>query len=118
MIRALICLLNFINVITLNNLIKKSLGNAKFRSHDNEGAIRIYTESIIIAPEYGPELCLGYGNRSAALYHAGQYQGNIDSVPPRIWQLITVPSLHRYLYISYHSRFFVRVGHEITYGYA
>ena len=63
---------------------KKTLGNAKFRSHDNEGAIRIYTESIIIAPEYGPELCLGYGNRSAALYHAGQYQGNIDSVPPRI----------------------------------
>ena len=70
-------------------MIKITIGNAKFRSHDNEGAIRIYTESIIIAPEYGPELCLGYGNRSAALYHAGQYQGNIDSVPPRISQLIT-----------------------------
>ena len=83
MIRALICILNLIIVITLYNSIK-TLGNAKFRSHDNEGAIRIYTESIITAPEYGPELCLGYGNRSAALYHAGQYQGNIDSVPPRI----------------------------------
>jgi len=55
-------------------------GNAKFRSHDNEGAIRIYTESIIIAPEYGPELCLGYGNRSAALYHGGQYQDCLQDI--------------------------------------
>ena len=49
-------------------------GNAKFRIHDNDGAIRLYTESIITAPEFGPELSLGYGNRSAALYHGGQYE--------------------------------------------
>lgn len=48
-------------------------GNAKFKIHDNEGAIRFYTESIICSPEYGPELSLGYGNRSAALYYVGQY---------------------------------------------
>ena len=57
-------------------------GNAKFRIHDNDGAIRLYTESIITAPELSPELSLGYGNRSAALYHAGQYE---DCLQVRIY---------------------------------
>ena len=52
-------------------------GNAKFRLHDNDGSIRVYTESIICSPEYGPELSLAFGNRSAALYHAGQFEDSL-----------------------------------------
>ena len=28
-----------------------------------QGALRLYAESVICAPEYGPELSLAYGNR-------------------------------------------------------
>lgn len=49
-------------------------GNAKFAAHDNHGALKLYTESVICAPEVGPELSLAFGNRSAALFHMGQYQ--------------------------------------------
>jgi len=49
-------------------------GNAKFAAHDNHGALKLYTESVICAPELGPELSLAFGNRSAALFHMGQYQ--------------------------------------------
>ncbi len=55
-------------------------GNAKFRMHDNEGAVKLYTESIICSPELGPELSLGYGNRSAALYHVGQYEDCLQDI--------------------------------------
>lgn len=55
-------------------------GNAKFRIHDNEGSIRLYTESIICAPELGPELSLGFGNRSAALYHGGHYEDALQDI--------------------------------------
>lgn len=55
-------------------------GNAKFRLHDNEGALKLYTESIICSPELGPELSLGYGNRSAALYHIGQYEDCLQDI--------------------------------------
>ena len=55
-------------------------GNAKFRMHDNEGALKLYTESIICSPELGPELSLGYGNRSAALYHIGQYEDCLQDI--------------------------------------
>ena len=55
-------------------------GNAKFRLHDNEGALKLYTESIICSPELGPELSLGYGNRSAALYHISQYQDCLQDI--------------------------------------
>merc|ERR1712012_92184 len=55
-------------------------GNAKFRLHDNEGSIRLYSESVICSPEYGPELSLAFGNRSAALYHAGQYEDCLKDI--------------------------------------
>lgn len=55
-------------------------GNAKFRIHDNEGSLRLYTESIITAPELGPELAIGFGNRSAALYHACQYEDCLKDI--------------------------------------
>ena len=48
-------------------------GNNKFCAGDNTGALKLYTESVICAPQ-GPALGLALGNRSAALYHLGQYQ--------------------------------------------
>ncbi|XP_023343918.1 SET and MYND domain-containing protein 4 isoform X2 [Eurytemora carolleeae] len=55
-------------------------GNEKFKRKDNAGALKLYTESIICAPEYGPELSLAYGNRSAALFHCGEYRAALDDV--------------------------------------
>ncbi len=55
-------------------------GNAKFRAHDNEGSLKVYTESIICSPEFGPELCLGFGNRSASLYHSGHYEDCLQDI--------------------------------------
>ena len=40
----------------------------------------MYTESVICSPEYGPELSLAFGNRSAALYHAGQYEDCLKDI--------------------------------------
>jgi len=48
-------------------------GNIKFSAGDNNGALKLYTESVICAP-LGPALGLALGNRSAALYHLGQYE--------------------------------------------
>merc|ERR1719249_143534 len=33
-------------------------GNFKFRCHEYEGGLKLYTESVICAPEFGPELSL------------------------------------------------------------
>ena len=55
-------------------------GNEKFKRKDNAGALKLYTESIICAPEYGPELSLAYGNRSAALFHCAEYRAALDDV--------------------------------------
>ena len=49
-------------------------GNLKFGAGDNKAALKLYTESVICAPELGPELGLAFGNRSAALYHLGHYE--------------------------------------------
>lgn len=49
-------------------------GNDKYKCKDNAGALRLYTESIICAPQVGPELSLGFGNRSAALFDMGDYE--------------------------------------------
>ena len=38
-------------------------GNEKFVAKDNIGALKLYTESVICAPEVGPELSLAFGNR-------------------------------------------------------
>jgi hypothetical protein len=38
-------------------------GNDKYKCKENASALRLYTESIICAPEFGPELSLGFGNR-------------------------------------------------------
>ena len=38
-------------------------GNEKFVAKDNTGALKLYTESVICAPEVGPELSLAFGNR-------------------------------------------------------
>ena len=38
-------------------------GNEKFVAKDNVGALKLYTESVICAPEVGPELSLAFGNR-------------------------------------------------------
>ena len=48
-------------------------GNIKFGAGDNRAALKLYTESVICAP-VGPALGLALGNRSAALYHLGQYE--------------------------------------------
>ena len=42
-------------------------GNEKFVAKDNVGALKLYTESVICAPEVGPELSLAFGNRFDAL---------------------------------------------------
>ena len=55
-------------------------GNEKFKRKDNAGALKLYTESIICAPEYGPELSLAYGNRSAALFHCAEYRAALGDV--------------------------------------
>ena len=41
-------------------------GNIKFGAQDNAGALKLYTESVICAPEVGPELGLAFGNRLVA----------------------------------------------------
>ena len=41
-------------------------GNNKFGAQDNTGALKLYTESLICAPEVGPELGLAFGNRLVA----------------------------------------------------
>ena len=38
-------------------------GNIKFGARDTVGALKLYTESVICAPELGPELGLAFGNR-------------------------------------------------------
>jgi tetratricopeptide (TPR) repeat protein len=55
-------------------------GNLKFRAHDNEGSLRLYTESVICAPEFGPELSLALANRSACLYHQAQYETCLQDI--------------------------------------
>ena len=55
-------------------------GNVKFRGHDNEGSLRLYTESVICAPEFGPELSLALANRSACLYHQAQYKTCLQDI--------------------------------------
>ena len=42
-------------------------GNEKFIAKDNVGALKLYTESVICAPQVGPELALAFGNRSVTL---------------------------------------------------
>eukprot|EP00092_Neocalanus_flemingeri_P090332 GFUD01114410.1.p1 GENE.GFUD01114410.1~~GFUD01114410.1.p1 ORF type:complete len:506 (+),score=194.91 GFUD01114410.1:37-1554(+) len=55
-------------------------GNIKFGAQDNVGALKLYTESVICAPCVGPELGLAFGNRSAALFHTGQYQAACEDI--------------------------------------
>jgi len=55
-------------------------GNFKFRCREYEGSLRLYTESVICAPEFGPELSLAYGNRSACLYHLGHYNDCLQDI--------------------------------------
>jgi len=55
-------------------------GNIKFGARDNHGALKLYTESVICAPDIGPELGLAFANRSAALYHLGQYKVACDDI--------------------------------------
>merc|ERR550539_500086 len=55
-------------------------GNLKFKGRDNAGSLRLYTESVICAPEYGPELSLALANRSACLYHQGQYEQCLQDI--------------------------------------
>ena len=37
-------------------------------------------QSVICAPEYGPELSLALANRSACLYHQGQYEQCLQDI--------------------------------------
>ena len=52
----------------------------QFRCHEYEGGLKLYTESVICAPEFGPELSLAYGNRSACLYHLGHYKDCLQDI--------------------------------------
>ena len=79
-----------------NCVCLSSQGNEKFVAKDNVGALKLYTESVICAPEVGPELSLAFGNRfdtlvisvwwlfnisrSAALFHLGHYQAASDDI--------------------------------------
>jgi len=55
-------------------------GNEKFKMKDNEGALKLYTESIICAPEYGPELSLAFGNRSATHFQQGDWAAALTDI--------------------------------------
>jgi len=55
-------------------------GNDKFKAKDNAGALKLYSESIICSPEFGPEKSLAFGNRSAALFHIGEYESALNDV--------------------------------------
>lgn len=55
-------------------------GNIKFQMKDDQGSLKLYTESVICAPEYGPELSLAFGNRSAALYHQGKIKECLEDI--------------------------------------
>ena len=52
----------------------------QFRCHEYEGGLKLYTESVICAPEFGPELSLAFGNRSACLYHLGHYKDCLQDI--------------------------------------
>ncbi|QQP38357.1 SET and MYND domaincontaining protein 4like [Caligus rogercresseyi] len=50
-------------------------GNIKFSRKENAAVcLRLYSESVITAGEFGPELSLAYANRSATLYQLGHYE--------------------------------------------
>eukprot|EP00088_Acartia_fossae_P017124 TRINITY_DN19695_c0_g1_i4.p1 TRINITY_DN19695_c0_g1~~TRINITY_DN19695_c0_g1_i4.p1 ORF type:complete len:754 (+),score=176.17 TRINITY_DN19695_c0_g1_i4:39-2300(+) len=55
-------------------------GNEKFKLKDNEGALKLYTESIICAPEFGPELSLAFGNRSATHFQFGDWSAALCDI--------------------------------------
>jgi len=55
-------------------------GNEKFKLKDNEGALKLYTESIICAPEFGPELSLAFGNRSASHFQLGDWSASLCDI--------------------------------------
>ncbi len=41
---------------------------------------RLYAESAVCAPRFGPELGLAFGNRSAALYHMGKFRACLRDI--------------------------------------
>jgi hypothetical protein len=55
-------------------------GNAKFAAKDDADSIKLYTLSLIEAPEVGPELSLAFANRSAVLYHLKKYAEAVDDI--------------------------------------
>ncbi|CAB4066922.1 unnamed protein product [Lepeophtheirus salmonis] len=56
-------------------------GNIKFPQKENVGVcLRLYSESVISAGEYGPELGLAYGNRSATLYQLNHYEAALEDI--------------------------------------
>ena len=59
-------------------------GNLKFREKDLASSRKLYSESVICAPEFGPELSLAFANRSATLYHEGLFQHCLQVGPRKI----------------------------------
>ncbi|CAG2061728.1 unnamed protein product, partial [Timema podura] len=56
------------------SLICRNKGNNKYKLHDDEGSLELYTESVRYAPRGSSDLALAYANRSAVLLHMGYYQ--------------------------------------------
>nr|CAD7444071.1 unnamed protein product [Timema bartmani] len=54
--------------------ICRNKGNNKYKLHDDEGSLELYTESVRYAPRGSSDLALAYANRSAVLLHMGYYQ--------------------------------------------
>nr|CAD7266925.1 unnamed protein product [Timema shepardi] len=54
--------------------ICRNRGNNKYKVHDDEGSLELYTESVRYAPRGSSDLALAYANRSAVLLHMEYYQ--------------------------------------------
>lgn len=52
----------------------RSFGNLAFRDRRLDEALKLYTESIAVAPVGSQELAFAYGNRSAVLIYSGEYK--------------------------------------------
>lgn len=55
-------------------------GNNSFIDHEQEEAMRSYTESIMYASDSSEELALSYMNRSAVLFNLGKYEESIQDI--------------------------------------
>lgn len=59
--------------------------------------MKLYSQAVISAPEYGPELALAFGNRSACLYNQGQFSSCLQDIALALKYRFPKDNAHRLL---------------------